>query len=67
MKGFCILTTVALAAGFLSSCSTLPEQLVSTEMSIELRREVYGIPMTARYTVGGKRGAKAPILVDPVK
>lgn len=67
MKSAFLFTTVALVAGCLSSCSTLPEQLISTEMSFELKREVYGIPMTARYTVGGKRSAKAPILIDPVK
>jgi hypothetical protein len=67
MKSALVFTTVALVAGCLSSCTTTIPDLVSTEMSFELRREVYGIPMTARYTVGGKRSAKAPVLIDPVK
>jgi hypothetical protein len=36
-------------------------------MSFELKREVYGIPMSARYTIGGRKGAKSPVLIDPVK
>jgi len=66
VKGFAVLTTVALAVTSLTSCTTTIPDLVSTEMSFELRREVYGIPMSARYTIGGK-GAKAPVLIDPVK
>jgi len=67
VKGFFFLSVLALASGSLTSCTSVLPELVSTEMSFELKREVYGIPMSARYTIGGKKGAKAPVLIDPVK
>lgn len=66
MRAAFLLTAFVLATGCLSSCTTTVPDLVSTEMSFELRREVYGIPFSAKYTIGGK-GAKSPILIDPAK
>lgn len=50
----------------ISGCSSFPQPagVISPEMSFELRREVYGVPVTTRVTVGRPIG-KSTISVEP--